>query len=443
MSDPRLIVNYDKEELRKWDARGALLGHPGPSPPFEATSQLTVTPEEDETKFDNTIEDHETQIDDDDFDDHHFGDRVQILDRPKKTGNVCYIVRAVIEEPSDEANRESHYLLIQENRPQCRHKWYLPSGSVFPTESLEEAIIRIVHEEAGITVKPVTVLLIEEIGPFWFRFTFQMKIVEPTEKILKISEDKFSIKSQFWSHEKIKTRRRDLRDEDMLRAVFVAQRVKFRALNQTDPRIANYKWNSLFVEPKGKKYISLRACFVFYNEPDKSHWVIQNKETKALPNIPGWQAIEQKCLHAVVFKFLVRIHDRNNLHWYCYRTEGVTCIEHKKAENPFDPQGLRLTVVFRILLDQAKNIASNHRYPKVKPNEPYEWQRINDGSTKDAARDILGPQSILTPLQSPKLIKIGHCQDEQYQSLLHLDTWHSNPLFSTAHERNFKGKKGP
>lgn len=77
----------------------------------------------------------------------------------------------------------------------------------------------------------------------------------------------------------------------MLRAVFVAQRVKFRALNQTDPRIANYKWNSLFVEPKGKKYISLRACFVFYNEPDKSHWVIQNKETKALPNIPGWQAI--------------------------------------------------------------------------------------------------------------------------------------------------------
>lgn len=34
MSDPRLIVNYDKEELRKWDARGALLGHPGPSPPF-------------------------------------------------------------------------------------------------------------------------------------------------------------------------------------------------------------------------------------------------------------------------------------------------------------------------------------------------------------------------------------------------------------------------
>lgn len=50
---------------------------------------------------------------DDDFDDHHFGDRVQILDRPKKTGNVCYIVRAVIEEPSDEANRESHYLLIQ------------------------------------------------------------------------------------------------------------------------------------------------------------------------------------------------------------------------------------------------------------------------------------------------------------------------------------------
>ena len=33
-----------------------------------------------------------------------------------------------------------------------RLKWYLPAGRVKPTESCDEAIIRIVHEEAGIRV---------------------------------------------------------------------------------------------------------------------------------------------------------------------------------------------------------------------------------------------------------------------------------------------------
>ena len=35
-----------------------------------------------------------------------------------------------------------------------------------------------------------------------------------------------------------------------------------------------------------------------------------------------------------------------------FRTMGVTCVEHRKAESPHDPQGLRLTVLFRILKDE-------------------------------------------------------------------------------------------
>jgi len=35
-----------------------------------------------------------------------------------------------------------------------------------------------------------------------------------------------------------------------------------------------------------------------------------------------------------------------------FRTMGVTCVEHKKAESTHDPQGLRLTVLFRILKDE-------------------------------------------------------------------------------------------
>ena len=43
------------------------------------------------------------------------------------------------------------------------------------------------------------------------------------------------------------------------------------------------------------------------------------------------------------------------------RTEGVTCVEHKKAENHnLDPQGMRLTVVFRIKLNEAKTMTAQH-----------------------------------------------------------------------------------
>jgi len=85
----------------------------------------------------------------------------------------------------------------------------------------------------------------------------------------------------------------------MLRAINVAQRVKFRVLKNTDARLADYEWSSLLVSPNAKKYISLRACFVFYNEPNKNYYVIQNKETKALPNIPGWPALVSRIYHGV------------------------------------------------------------------------------------------------------------------------------------------------
>ena len=38
------------------------------------------------------------------------------------------------------------------------------------------------------------------------------------------------------------------------------------------------------------------------------------------------------------------------------RTKGVTCVEHKKAEKTSEGQGLRLTVVFQIILDTAKDM---------------------------------------------------------------------------------------
>lgn len=450
MSDPRLIANHEKEQVGKWDARGALLGLPGPSPPSVSEASIsTVTPDDDETVVNLDVVTFDTATEED-FDDRNYGEKVQIADHTrggKRTGNVAYVVRAVIEDPEEE--QESHYLLIQESKEDSKRlKWYLPAGRVKPTESCDEAIIRIVHEEAGIRVlQKLPIILVEEIGPFWLRFTYLIEIQSDQKAKMKHEEDEFSIKAQFWSLDKISSNRRELRGDDMIRAIKVATRVKARKEREDKDVRINYEWNKLTIRPKPKKYVSIRACFIFHDEVDQSHWVIQHRATKSLPNIPGWQALEQKCLHAVILKFLLRIHDKNNLHWYRYKTEGVTCVEHKKAENQnLDPQGMRLTVVFRIKLNEAKTMTAQHRFPKVKADEQYEWVRLEERSTTDAVQEIFR-QNILTPLHSPALIKMGHgistdSKDEQYQTELHLDTWHSNPLFSTAARKGKKAQRG-
>jgi len=154
MSDPRLIANHEKEQVGKWDARGALLGLPGPSPPSVSEASIsTLTPDDDETVVNLDVVTFDTATEED-FDDRNYGEKVQIADHirgGKRTGNVAYVVRAVIEDPEEE--QESHYLLIQESKEDSKRlKWYLPAGRVKPTESCDEAIIRIVHEEAGIRV---------------------------------------------------------------------------------------------------------------------------------------------------------------------------------------------------------------------------------------------------------------------------------------------------
>ena len=67
--------------------------------------------------------------------------------------------------------------------------------------------------------------MVEEIGPFWLRFTFTMEVVDGD---LKIVEDSFSMRSQFLAEDAIRTMasKDQLRDVDMMRALNVARKVK-------------------------------------------------------------------------------------------------------------------------------------------------------------------------------------------------------------------------
>ncbi|KAM7028691.1 LOW QUALITY PROTEIN: 8-oxo-dGDP phosphatase NUDT18-like [Acridotheres tristis] len=80
--------------------------------------------------------------------------------------NVCYVVLAVL------FNQEDAVLLVQEAKPECRGRWYLPAGRMEPGEGIEAALRREVREESGLDCEPLTLLALEERGPAWIRFAF-------------------------------------------------------------------------------------------------------------------------------------------------------------------------------------------------------------------------------------------------------------------------------
>ncbi|NXJ89005.1 NUD18 phosphatase, partial [Corythaixoides concolor] len=130
--------------------------------------------------------------------------------------NACYVVLAVLfNEEVRQPPRDPHpvgtrfpadpspspqdgVLLVQEAKPECRGKWYLPAGRMEPGESIVAAMRREVKEETGLECQPLTLLALEERGPAWIRFAF---LARPTGGTLKTLEeaDAESLQATWWA----------------------------------------------------------------------------------------------------------------------------------------------------------------------------------------------------------------------------------------------------
>ncbi|KAM6395599.1 8-oxo-dGDP phosphatase NUDT18 [Rhynochetos jubatus] len=106
--------------------------------------------------------------------------------------NACYVVLAVL------FNEEDRVLLVQEAKPECRGRWYLPAGRMEPGEGIAAAVRREVKEETGLECDPLTLLALEERGPAWIRFAF---LARPTGGTLKTLEeaDAESLQATWWA----------------------------------------------------------------------------------------------------------------------------------------------------------------------------------------------------------------------------------------------------
>ncbi|KAM6235054.1 8-oxo-dGDP phosphatase NUDT18 [Porphyrio hochstetteri] len=112
---------------------------------------------------------------------------------PMRLGiNTCYVVLAVL------FDEEDRVLLVQEAKPECRGRWYLPAGRMEPGENIVAAMRREVKEETGLECEALTLLALEERGSAWIRFVF---LARPTGGTLKTLEeaDAESLQAVWWA----------------------------------------------------------------------------------------------------------------------------------------------------------------------------------------------------------------------------------------------------
>ncbi|KAJ8263189.1 hypothetical protein COCON_G00156460 [Conger conger] len=107
---------------------------------------------------------------------------------------VCYIVCAVI------INAKNEVLMMQEAKPECYGRWYLPAGRMEKAESIVEAMGREVKEETGLDCQPITLLLVQEQGPQWIRFVFLAEVTGGSIKTAA-EADAESLQARWWDRE--------------------------------------------------------------------------------------------------------------------------------------------------------------------------------------------------------------------------------------------------
>ncbi|KAJ8401014.1 hypothetical protein AAFF_G00389710 [Aldrovandia affinis] len=104
---------------------------------------------------------------------------------------VCYIVCAVI------INAKNEVLMMQEAKPECYGRWYLPAGRMEEAESIVEAMQREVKEETGLDCQPITLLLVQEQGLQWIRFVFLAEVTGGSMKT-EAEADAESLQAGWW-----------------------------------------------------------------------------------------------------------------------------------------------------------------------------------------------------------------------------------------------------
>ncbi|XP_060712494.1 8-oxo-dGDP phosphatase NUDT18 [Hemiscyllium ocellatum] len=267
---------------------------------------------------------------------------------------VCYIVAAVI------LNEQKEVVMMQEAKPDCYGKWYLPAGRIEQKESIVQAVKREVLEETGLECEPSTLLSVEERGPRWIRFVFMATVTGGTLKSTSES-DAESLQAKWWD----RVSPLPLRARDILNLISLAVKYKEKASHPLTVPIE-----------MPCSLVCHRVLAAFLNKTNDL-WLLASHQER--PHFPvtacGSSSAELSCsVEAAIHRLGRECLREARLR---VKTHGVLSLQHTGAV-PGKADG----VCFNVLVTVAPLEGAHSQTPPDVSSGRYSWHRIDNDDLK-------------------------------------------------------------
>lgn len=283
--------------------------------------------------------------------------------------NVCYIVSAVI------FNDKNEVLMMQEAKRDCYKTWYLPAGRMEENETIVEGMRREVKEETGLECDPVTLLLVEESGPSWIRFTFLAEVTGGSIKTTA-EADSESLQAQWWD----RVSPLPLRAKDILHLIEAG--VKYK----------ESPWFPHTLPVELPCSVICQRVMVTYAESNIDLWLmLAAGEHEHLPvTVSGTPPSERS--HTVEEAVYRLVKECMQLSQVKIKTLGILGLQHH-GKNPGNTDG----ICFNTLLSIEHNSTSgaSDGLPPVLNNDKFRWWKVDNDSLKDKILQRLASLSVV------------------------------------------------
>ncbi|KAL7730038.1 hypothetical protein ACLKA6_009326 [Drosophila palustris] len=293
---------------------------------------------------------------------------------PKVGQTINYIVACVM------FNEHDELLMIEEAKPSCAGKWYLPAGRMEHGESITEAAARELFEETGLNAEMTTLLAVESAGGSWFRFVLTGRITGGRLKT-PADADAESIQALWLRNPKeVPLRANDILNIiDIGRAYHENQKSK---ANQADiVRLPVWHSNVLPTRyPHKRNYLRVLAV-VRKRASNSMNILISEKNAHHFPTV---EMHPNRSLHSTLRKFMIEIFGAELPQ---HRPHGLLSMEHATSSTDDVTDGicLNLLVAFRPALEEISLIGKCI------------WQELSSPLDETLAR-ILGSKHGSIPL---------------------------------------------
>ncbi|KAL5274700.1 NUDT18 family protein [Megaselia abdita] len=235
--------------------------------------------------------------------------------------SVTYVVVCVL------INDNNDVLMMQEAKPSCAGKWYLPAGRMECGESICEASAREVLEETGIVAEMTTLLGIEAAGGSWFRFILTGKVIGGELK-KPVQADQESIQAKWVSD----LNDLPLRANDIINVIDIAKKYKNRGENP---------WHSEILPIHFSHHRSyLRVVAVARKRTSNSLNILVSE--KNVHHLPTVEIHPSRSVYSTLRKFMVEMFGAELPQ---HRPHGVLTLEHNPSTPPHTTDGICITLL--------------------------------------------------------------------------------------------------